>query len=72
MNGYVIQYATTSNFKAGTYKIVTVKGANNVSKVISELAKNKTYYVRIRSFRTVAGKNLYSAWSAKKTVKIGK
>ena len=47
-----------------------VKGASNVSKAITGLAKNKTYYVRIRTYMTIAGKNVFSAWSAKKSVKI--
>lgn len=69
--GYEIQYSTSSSFASGN-KTVNVAGASNVSKVISGLAKNKTYYVRIRTYKTIAGKKVYSAWSAKKSVKIGK
>lgn len=72
VTGYQIQYSTTSNFKSGTNKLVNVKGDNNASKVITRLLKNKTYYVRIRTYKLIAGKNVYSSWSAKKSVKIGK
>lgn len=72
VNGYQIQYSTTSDFKSGTNKLVKVKGASNTSKVISGLTKNKTYYVRIRTYKSIYGKYVYSNWSAKKTVKIGK
>lgn len=71
VTGYEIQYSTSSSFASGN-KTVNVADASNVSKVISGLAKNKTYYVRIRTYKTIAGKKVYSAWSAKKSVKIGK
>ena len=67
--GYQIQYSANSSFKSGN-KTVNVKGASTVSKAITGLAKNKTYYVRIRTYKTIAGKNVFSAWSAKKSVKI--
>ena len=69
--GYQIQYSTSSSFKSGN-KTVTVKGASAVSKKIAKLGAGKTYYVRIRTYRTVGEKNYYSAWSAKKSVKTKK
>ena len=71
VTGYEIQYSTSSSFASGN-KTVNISGASNVSKVISGRTKNKTYYVRIRTYKTIAGKKVYSAWSAKKSVKIGK
>lgn len=68
VTGYQIQYSTKKNFKSGN-KTVTVKGAKNVSKVISKLKKG-TYYVRIRSYKTVSGTTFRSSWSAAKTVKV--
>ncbi len=70
VTGYQIQYATTSTFSS--YKTVTVSGASSVSKVISSLTKGKTYYVRLRTYKTVSGTKYYSAWSSKKSVKISK
>ncbi len=69
--GYQIQYSTSASFASGN-KTVTVSGASSVSKVISSLAKGKTYYVRIRAYKTVSGTKYYSAWSSKKSVKISK
>lgn len=67
--GYQIQYSLKSDFSSGN-KSVTVKSASTVSKVITGLTKGKTYYVRIRTYKTVGSTKYYSAWSAKKSVKI--
>lgn len=69
--GYQIQYSTGKAFKSGN-RTVTVKKASAVSKRIGGLKKGKTYYVRIRTYKTVGGKNYYSSWSAAKSVKIDK
>lgn len=71
VSGYQIQYSTTSDFSSGN-KSVTVSGASIVTKTISSLTKGKTYYVRIRTYKTVSGTNYYSGWSGKKSVKISK
>ena len=70
VTGYEIQYSTSLSFKSGN-KIVNVKGASNISKAITGLAKNKTYYVRIRTYKNIEGKKVYSGWSTKKSVKVG-
>ena len=69
--GYQIQYSTSSSF-ASSNKAVTITKNTTGSKVIGSLTKGKTYYVRIRKYKTVKGIKYYSAWSAKKTVKITK
>ncbi len=69
--GYQIQYSTSKTFSSGS-KTVTAKGAATVSKVIGSLTKGKTYYVRVRTYKTAGGKNFWSAWSAAKSVKITK
>lgn len=68
--GYQIQYSVKSSFKGA--KTVKVKGAKNVSKVISKLTKGKKYYVRVRGYKVSGGKTYTSAWSAKKVVSIKK
>ena len=68
--GYQIQYSVKSSFKGA--KTVKVKGAKNVSKVISKLTKGKKYYVRVRGYKVSGGKTYISAWSAKKAVSIKK
>ncbi len=69
--GYEIQYSTSKTFASGN-KTVTAAGASTVSKVITGLTKGKTYYVRIRSFKTVTSTKYRSAWSTVKSVKIQK
>jgi hypothetical protein len=69
-NGYQIQYSPKSNFSSA--KSVSVKKAGIVTKVIGNLAKGKIYYVRVRSYKKAGGKYYYSAWSARKAVKISK
>ncbi len=70
VTGYQIQYSTSKSFKSK--KSVTVKGATKVSKTLSKLKKGKTYYIRIRAYKTVSGTKYYSEWSSKKSVKIKK
>lgn len=71
VTGYQIQYSTKSDFSSSVKK-VKVKGASSTSQVISSLTKGKTYYVRIRTYKTESGNTYYSAWSGKKKVKISK
>ena len=64
--GYQIQYATDKNFQqhAATRK---VNGAKNASFILSGLKEKTTYYVRIRTFKTVKNATYVSAWSKAKT-----
>ena len=71
VSGYEIQYSTSSTFASGN-KSVKVSGAGTLSKTIKSLTKGKTYYVRIRGYKTVGTRTDYSAWSAKKSIKIKK
>ncbi|MBR2279181.1 MAG: leucine-rich repeat protein [Eubacterium sp.] len=63
--GYQVQYATDSKFKNGK-KTYTVSGT---SKKVAKLKSGKTYYVRVRAYKTVNKKKYYSAWTAVKAVK---
>ena len=69
--GYQIQYSTSKTFASGN-KTVNITKAATVSKVIGSLTKGKTYYVRIRTYKTVGSTKYWSAWSAAKGVKIKK
>ena len=71
VTGYQIQYATDKNFRKGA-KIVTVKGKSKTSGTIKKLETKKTYYIRVRTYKTVSGVKYYSAWSRAKKVKIKK
>ena len=69
--GYQIQYSASKTFASGN-RTVLVKDAKTVSKVIASLTEGKTYYVRVRAYRKVAQKTVWSAWSEKKKIKIRK
>lgn len=76
ITGYQIQYATNNSFKDAKKKTIS---ANNLSKTISNLAIQKRYYVRIRTYKNANGTKYYSAWSEvtsiktkRREVKIGK
>ncbi|MGN1166361.1 MAG: S8 family peptidase [Lachnospiraceae bacterium] len=66
-DGYQIQYATNSSFKSAKTK--TVKSSKTTTATISKLKKKKSYYVRIRTYKTVSGKKYYSGWSTVKKIK---
>ena len=70
VTGYQIQYSTSSKFKSA--KTVTVKGYKSTSKTITKLTKNKKYYVRVRTYKTVSKVNYYSSWSNVKSITIKK
>ncbi|MCD8013842.1 MAG: Ig-like domain-containing protein [Lachnospiraceae bacterium] len=71
VTGYQIQYSTSKTFSKGN-KTKLVSGSSKAKVKLSGLKKGKTYYVRIRTYKTVSGKKYYSAWSSKKKVKIKK
>lgn len=66
-NGYEIQYSTSKKFKSK--KMVTV-GKSTTKKNVKKLSSKKKYYVRIRAYKTIAGKKKYGKWSKIKSVKI--
>ena len=67
VDGYQIKYSTKSNFSGG--KSVYVKKNTTVSKTFTGLTAKKTYYVKVRSYKTVNGTKYYSSWSSAKKVK---
>ena len=69
-SGYEIYSATSKN---GKYKkVMTIKKGGTVSYKNTKLKKGKTYYYKVRAYRTVNGKKVYGAYSSVKSVKIKK
>ena len=65
--GYQIQYSTRSDFKGAA----TVYGGatNTTSKTITGRAANTKYYVRVRTYKTLAdGSHVWGSWSPAKAV----
>lgn len=67
--GFQVRYATTKKFKSGTYKTVTLASKSATSKALTKLKAGKTYYVKVRAYKTVDGKKIYSSWSKVKSAK---
>ena len=69
--GYEVQYSTNKTFKSGV-KTKSIINASTIKYTAAGLTSQKTYYVRVRAYKTVGKKKLYSSWSGIKTVKITK
>ncbi|MBR1628179.1 MAG: InlB B-repeat-containing protein, partial [Lachnospiraceae bacterium] len=69
-SGYQVQYSTSASFNSGV-KSITIKKNGTTSATVSNL-KKKTYYVRMRGYKTVGKSTEYSAWSGTKKLKITK
>ena len=65
LTGYEIQYSTTSKFSSP--KTVRVKKTVG-TKTLTKLKGKKKYYVRVRTYKSVAGIRYYSKWSNVKSV----
>ena len=68
VKGYQVQVATDKKFKKNK-KTATVKKQKTTKVTIKKLKAKKKYYVRMRTYKTVNGKKVYSSWSKVKKVK---
>ncbi|MBE6746813.1 MAG: hypothetical protein E7558_05115 [Ruminococcaceae bacterium] len=66
-SGYEVQYSTSSKMKKA--KTVKVKKSSKKT-TVKKLKKGKKYYARVRTYKTVNGKKIYSDWSKVKNVKV--
>lgn len=66
-SGYQVMWSTYKNFSKN-YKTKSVK-AKYSSKTVTTAQSKKTYYVRVRAYKTINGKKVYSQWSNTKKVK---
>jgi len=69
--GYQIMYSTDKKFRKNV-KTVNIKKYKTIHCTVKKLARNKRYYVRVRSYKKVSGGKLYGSWSSTKNVKIKK
>ena len=63
--GYKVYMATSKN---GTYKLVKTTTAKSFTKYY--LTSGKTYYFKVRAYRTVDGKNIYGNYSTIKSIRV--
>ena len=64
-NGYEV-YSSTS--KSGTYK--KIKTTSSLSYTNSGLKKGKTYYYKVRAYKTFNGKKVYGSYSSVKSTSL--
>ena len=69
--GYQIQYATNKKFTKNSNKEF-IEDNKKTSRKYKNLKENKKYYVRIRTYKTIKGKKIYSSWSEAKIVNTKK
>ena len=67
VTGYEIQYSTNKNFKSAKTKNVSSYKTTSVN--LTKLSSKKTYYVRVRTYKTVGKTKYYSGWSTYKYTK---
>ena len=66
-SGYQVMWSTYKNFSKN-YKTKSVN-AKSLSKTVTTAQSKKIYYVRVRAYKTISGKKVYSQWSSTKKVK---
>lgn len=66
-SGYQVMWSTYKNFSKN-YKTKSVK-AKYSSKTVTTAQSKRVYYVRVRAYKTINGKKVYSPWSNTKKVK---
>ncbi len=65
-DGYQIAYSTSKKMKGKKTKLIKKK------KVVLKKLKKRTYYVRVRAYKTENAKKVYGAWSKLAKVKVKK
>ena len=67
VTGYQIQYSTSKKFTNAKTK--TISSYKTTKYALKSLSAKKTYYVRVRTYKTVGNTTYYSGWSTYKYVK---
>lgn len=66
--GYEVQYSTKKNFKKATTR--NLKSYEDIITTFSGVNRGTTYYLRVRAYKKVDGKKMYSLWSPSKKLTI--
>lgn len=66
--GYQVQYCKNKSC-SNVISTKTVSGQSKVSYTGKNFTKNKTYYVRVRAYKTINNTKYYGAWSNVKSIK---
>ncbi len=65
---YQIRISTNKSFKSS--RLLTVKASARAKRTIKNLKSGKTYYVKMRCYKTVNGQKYYTGWSAAKKIRL--
>lgn len=68
-SGYQIQYSTSSSFK-GNWTIEWIRSGKVTAAAVSGLRRDRTYHVRMRSYKDAGYDRHYSAWGSAQRVNI--
>lgn len=66
VTGYQLRYSTNKNMKGA--KTITIAKNKTTSYTVKKLKAKKTYYVQIRTYKTVGSKKYYSPWGNSRSV----
>lgn len=66
IDGIQISYSTSKKFTKSKTKTVSTK---KTTKTLTKLSNKKKYYVKVRGYKIINGKKVYSSWSKVKSVK---
>ena len=67
-SGWQVQYSLDKKFRSGVRNVNMKSSSTKLT--VRKLKSRKTYYIRIRGYKKVNGKMMYSSWSSVKSVKI--
>ena len=70
VTGYELQYSTKSSMKNAKTIRVKSSGSSVLSKTVGKLTGGRTYYVRIRAYKSLDDGRTYGAWSSTKRVTV--
>ena len=68
VDGYHVYISLSKDFSHNTRQKYFKNKVNNA--VWKDLTAKKNYYIKVRTYKTVNGKKMYSAWSRAKAVKV--
>lgn len=73
VSGYYVQYSTSPKFQSGSATKGVFIGKNTIgTTTVSKLKPGKKYYVRMRAFKRIDGKNYHGSWSKVSSVTVRK
>ncbi len=68
VSGYEVLYSVNKNFTGSKQK--NISRGTTTSTFVTNLPSGKTYYVKVRAYKTVNGTKIYGSYSSVKSIKI--